>query len=417
MEDALGSPLASRGLRALILSEDFIIVATSSFYPSSGIPSSRPPVRSSGATRANRRPRQDFHLHPANWSLNYHLQGRAKGDSGRMDYGIAGPRERGGVNLTGFWRLYEIHRLIAQGTYPTCPSLAARLEVTPRTVERDIGRLRDLFGAPIEYDRARRGYHYSGRFEMPPVRLTEGEALTVFLGQRLLSQCKGTPFEDAVRRALAKIKMMLPQQAEVGLDQALGMVSFHSEPLRGQELLIAKHYELLAKAIGDRRTVTAGYYTASRRSLGQRRINPYHLRFYDGAWYCIGFCRDRREVRTFALDRMSEVEVTGETFPAPAGFSIAEYLGGSLAIERGDLRRVVIEFDPAAAPYITDRQWHHSQVLETRPDGGLRMTLRVGGLGEVMRWVMSLGSQAWVIEPAELRSQIAAALEAARSRY
>jgi len=326
-------------------------------------------------------------------------------------------RSRGGVNLTGFWRLCEIHKLIAQGTYPTCPSLASRLEVNLRTVERDIGRLRDLFGAPVEYDRARRGYRYTHAFEMPPIRLSEGEAITVFLGQRMLAQCRGTPYEDYVRSALVKIRMMLPQQAEVSVERALGAVSFHAEPLRGEEMAVIQRYQAIGQAIRDSRTVITEYFTASRQALGQRRINPYHLRFFDGAWYCIGYCHDRREVRTFALDRMTAVELTDQTFAVPADFSIEEYLGGSLAIERGELRRVVIEFDRTEAPYIAGRQWHHSQLVEELPDGSLRMTLRVGGLGEVMRWVMSLGSHAWVVEPEELRQQIAAELTAATSRY
>ena len=122
-------------------------------------------------------------------------------------------------------------------------------------------------------------------------------------------------------------------------------------------------------------------------------------------------------MRTFALDRMTGLGVTGESFKVPADFSAEEYLAGSLAIERGEPRKVVIEFDHSEAPYIRGRQWHHSQTLEELPDGTLRMTITVGGLGEVMRWVMSLGSHAWVVEPEDLRERIAAEVEAMRKRY
>ncbi|MGE5580227.1 MAG: WYL domain-containing protein [Bacillota bacterium] len=145
--------------------------------------------------------------------------------------------------------------------------------------------------------------------------------------------------------------------------------------------------------------------------------DPYHLRLFDGAWYCIGYCHERREVRTFALDRMTALQVTGETFTVPDDFSVEEYLAGSLGMERGAPRKVVIEFDPSEAPYIRGRRWHRSQTLEEMPDGTLRMSLTVGGLGEVMRWVMSLGSHAWVVEPEELREKIAAEIEKVRERY
>ncbi|MGE5580228.1 MAG: helix-turn-helix transcriptional regulator [Bacillota bacterium] len=193
--------------------------------------------------------------------------------------------------------------------------------------------------------------------------------------------CKGTPFEQFLQQAMTKVRMMLPQSIEVNLERALDTVSFHAEPLRGEEVEVAERYQLLTQAIEDRRAIVTDYYTASRQALSRRKIEPYHLRLFDGAWYCIGYCHERREVRTFALDRMTALGVTGEV------------------------------------PYIRGRQWHHSQTLEELPDGTLRMTLTVGGLGEVMRWVMSLGSHAWVVEPEELRERIAREVEAVGRRY
>lgn len=323
----------------------------------------------------------------------------------------------GGVNLAGFWRLYEIHRSISQRQYPSCPGLAEHFEVSVRTVERDIARLRDLFGAPIEYDRSRRGYHYAQPFDLPPVRLSEGEAIAVFLGQKLLKQSRGTPFEDFVRRALIKLRLMLPQEIEVSVERALDAVSFHVEPLRGEELEVAERYQALAQAIEDRRTVEADYFSASRRALSCRRIDPYHLRMSDGAWYCIGYCHERKEVRTFALDRMLAVRATGEPFQRPADFSIDDYLADSLAIERGEPRTVVIEFDRREALYVRGRRWHHSQTLEDLPDGTLRMTLKVGSMEEVIRWVLSLGSGAWIVRPEDLRQRIAGEIRSALDRY
>lgn len=320
-------------------------------------------------------------------------------------------------NLTGFWRLYEIHRLVSQGTYPNCPTLAKHLETAVRTVERDIERLRDLFQAPLEYDRQRGGYHYTGTFELPAMRLREGEAIAMFLGQKLLMQCKGTPFEEFVSQAMAKIRMFLPQSIEVNLEKVLGSVSFHTDPLRGEEMEVAERYQTLSRAIEQQKSVTTDYYTASRQAVTHRKIDPYHLRLVDGAWYCIGYCHERQEIRTFALDRMTSLQAGEDSFETPASFSVEEYLSGSWSIERGEPRKVVIEFDKGEAPYIRGKRWHKSQVLEELPDGLLRMTLTIGGLGEVMRWVMSLGSHAWVVEPEDLRVRIALELEAAMANY
>lgn len=322
-----------------------------------------------------------------------------------------------GPNLAGFWRLYEIHRLISQGTYPNCPALAEKLETSLRTVERDIERLRDLFGAPIEYDRARKGYHYTGPFELPPMKLREGEAIAIFLGQKLLMQCKGTPFEEFVSQAMAKIRVFLPQSIEVNVEKMLGAVSFHTEPLRGEEMEVAERYQTLTAAIEEQKSATTEYFTASRQTVSKRKIDPYHLRLVEGAWYCIGYCHERKEVRTFALDRMMNLEMTDDSFEMPGTFSVDEYLESSWTIERGEPRKVVIEFDRSEVPYIRGKRWHKSQVLEELPKGNLRMTLNIGGLGEVMRWVMSLGSHAWIVEPDDLRAKIVLELNAALEKY
>lgn len=322
-----------------------------------------------------------------------------------------------GINLAGFRRLVEIHRLVSEGAYPNCRSLAERFEVTQRTAERDIERLRDQFGMPIEYDPGRRGYHYVGPAELPPVRLQEGEAIALFLGQRLLAQCKGTPFEEFVADAIEKIRLLLPSSMEISLDRVMDSVSFHTEPLRGEEMEVAERYQVLYQAIQSHTTVVTDYFTPARNVVTHRRLDPYHLRFMDGAWYCIAFCHLRCEVRTFALDRMMDLGTTGEAFEIPAGFSVEDYLSDSLSIERGEPRKVVIEFDPTEAPYIRGKTWHKSQIVEERYDGSLRLTLTVGGMGEVRRWIMSMGGHAWVVEPETLRGEIRKELEMARERY
>ncbi len=323
----------------------------------------------------------------------------------------------GDITSIGFWRLYQIHGLLSEGKYPNCPSIAKHLEVSVRTAERDIDRLRDLFRAPIQYDPSRRGYYYTEPFQLPPIRLGDGEAIALFLGQRLLAQCKGTPFEQFVHRAMAKIRILLPQSVVVDVERTLGSVSFHAEPLRGEEMEIALRYQVLAQAITGRKSVLVEYYTVSRGEITQRKIDPYHLRFTDGTWYCIGYCHQRGMIRIFALDRMLWLKATEDFFPVPQDFSVDEYLAHSLSIERGEPTRVVLEFDEVQATYIKARKWHHSQALEDLPDGRLRMTLKVGGLGEVKRWVTGMGSHGWVVEPQELRDEIARELTKAVERY
>ena len=353
-----------------------------------------------------------------NMGVDANTEALKRGKEGiRLEKKEGAARQTPGVNITGFWRLYEIDKLIAGGYYPNCVYLAEHLEVHKRTVERDIERLRDQFRAPIEYDPKRKGYYYSAPFSLPAMKLQEGEAIAIFLGQKLLAQCKGTSLEDSLKKAMLKIRLLLPDEIEVDLERALEAVSFHVDPLRGDEIKVAQTYQVIAEAMGKGRTVQIDYYTASRDDHTRRKIDPYHLRLSEGSWYCIGFCHERKEERIFALDRIKSIRITDETYQIPSSFSVEEYFGDSLTLERGEPQKVVIEFDKTQVPYVRDKVWHSSQSLEDLPDGGLRLSLITGSLGEVKRWVMSLGQHAVLIEPQFLRDEIREELERAQANY
>ncbi|MGI9862034.1 transcriptional regulator [Moorella naiadis] len=313
-----------------------------------------------------------------------------------------------GVSRQSLTRIYTIHRWIAAGRYPNVAAIAERLEVSSRTIERDIQILRDSFGAPIVYDNWHRGYRYEKTFSLPPLRLTEGELLTLYLGQRLLSQFGGTPFGQIVQGALTKLKVMLPEKLTVDLALLDEDISFAIETLRGDAEKLAAVYSDLCQAIQTNCSVHIVYYTASRDTVTGRLIDPYHLRFYKGAWYVIAYCHFRREIRLFALDRIQQWQVTGQKFKMAPDFSPEAYLQHSLGIERGPrVYEVIIRFQPEQARWIKERQWHPSQALEELPDGGLVLKMHLSGLHEVKRWLLGFGGRAEVMSPPELRQEMA----------
>ncbi|WP_170290989.1 helix-turn-helix transcriptional regulator [Neomoorella glycerini] len=191
------------------------------------------------------------------------------------------------VSRQSLARIYAIHRWIAAGRYPSVDFIAERLEVSPRTVERDIQLLRDFLGAPIVYDRWHKGYRYEKTFNLPPLQLTEGELLILYLGQQLLSQVGGTPFGQVIRGAMAKLKAMLPEKVSMDLGCLEQDISFGMEPLRGDAEQLLAVYGDIFLAIQENRSVYITYYTASRDAITDRLIDPYHLRFFHGAWYVI----------------------------------------------------------------------------------------------------------------------------------
>ncbi len=328
-------------------------------------------------------------------------------------------RQRRGPGKTGMFRIYQIDSLVRNGKYPNVPKLARRLEVSPRTIEKDIDDMRNFLGASLCYCRKRRGYYYDGdKPALPPLALTEGETVALFLGQKLLTQYRGTPYEELIRFAFEKISAMLPECVSVNLELFDRAVSFDVEPVRGEESLLLERYNSLICAIAERRSVVIDYYSAGRNAHNRRMIDPYHLRYHQGAWYLIGYCHTRREVRIFALDRMEGLEKTEANFRPDPKFSVERYFGDSLSIERGrEPVEVKILFDRHQARWICERCWHESQRLERRPDGSVELSMIVSGLGEVKRWALSFGCHAKVLAPPELREEVEREIKEMAEKY
>lgn len=316
-------------------------------------------------------------------------------------------------------RIYQIDSLIRNGRFPNVPELARRLETSTRTVEKDIEYLKNYFLAPLRYNPHRRGYYYTEQnFMLPQINFTEGEIVALFLGQKLLSRYRGTPYEEAIRFAFEKIARLLPEHVSMDLELFDRAVSFDVEPVRGEEQVLLERYNCLITALKERRSVVADYYTAYRNARSRRMIDPYHLLFKQGAWYLIGYCHNRREVLMFALDRMERLESTEQGFVPDPDFSVERYLGDSLSVERGSAPvEVRILFDWHQARWIRERCWHPSQRLEEQPDGAVLLSMTVSGLGEVKRWVLGFGSHAEVLAPAELREEVKRETEEMGRRY
>lgn len=268
--------------------------------------------------------------------------------------------------------------------------------------------MRDRLGAPICYDYSRRGYYYEEHgFQLPPFHMSEEELIALFMGQKLLSQFMGTPFERKVRNALDKILSAIPESGVADLNSINDIVSFDIRPLRGDEERVLNNYSRLAAAIEKRKKVWLRYYSASSDEVNERYVDPYHLRYHQGAWYLIGYCNLRKAMRIFALDRIQELRNTEEPFRFVKGFVLKDYLSSALGIETGDkLQEVAIRFDRDQARWVCERCWHHTQKIEPQADGSVVLRITVSGLGEVKRWVLGFGGHAEVLYPEELRREL-----------
>lgn len=295
----------------------------------------------------------------------------------------------------------RIHQEIASGRYPNTTSLSAALEVSTKSIQRDIEFMRDRLNLPLAYDTARWGYHYTEPVSsFPTFQITEGELVALLIAEKALEQYRGTNFEKPLVSALKKMAAQLPDTVSFNMSEWDQTISFRTsaEPILNLEI-----FDALAKATATRRQIRFDYRKPGQAKPEARTVDPYHLANINGEWFLFAFDHLRKDIRTFVPARMSGVTQTGKTFPRPTRFSIEKRLHNSFGVVSGPGEfNVVLRFDEFAAGYIREKRWHASEQLRELKRGGVELRMKLSSLEEVRRWVLSWGGHARAVSPQEL---------------
>lgn len=302
-------------------------------------------------------------------------------------------------------RMQYIDQQLRNTAYPNCSRIASHFEVSSKSIQRDIGYMRDMLHAPIDYDRKRRGFFYTGAWTfLPSATIDRQEAAALAATKKVLSQYQGTPYYEEVSRAIDKVLQYLP--GTLPGDDLLEVYSFE-QPLSAD--IDPVHFARIEDAIRNRLMITMHYHASSRQEETVRTVRPYRLHYDQskGTWYLIAHCELRGEMRTFAVSRIRCLSLKTDHFDFPDSFSIGAYLGKTFDQISGTEDHVVaIRFTPYQSQWIRERRWHPTQEIEEHEDGSLTLTLHVGALEAVKRWIMRYGQEAEVLEPQELRDMI-----------
>ena len=307
-------------------------------------------------------------------------------------------------------RMLRIHQAIQSGKFPNASTLARELEVSAKSVHRDLEFMRDRLELPLEYDGTRFGYHYTEEVNaFPTVQITEGELFALIVAEKALQQYRGTSFEKPLLSAIRKMEQSLPDTISLNLADLEHTISFRT---RVEPVLNLEIFDALARAAAHRQQLELAYRKPGRRQTEQRLVDPYHLANINGEWFLFAYDHARKDIRTFAPVRVQTVKPTGKTFERPREFSLEKRLRDSFGVYSGHGQyEVVIRFDAQVADYIREKKWHESQLLRELKGGGVELRMKLSSLKEIERWVLSWGGNAVVVKPYELAAAVKQAAE------
>ncbi|MCU0827594.1 MAG: YafY family transcriptional regulator [Tabrizicola sp.] len=213
-------------------------------------------------------------------------------------------------------RLFELIQILRDGRLHTARDMADQLEVSVRTLWRDMATL-IASGLPVEGERGV-GYILREPVTLPPLTLTPDEVQALTLGLQLVTRGADPSLSRAADSLTAKIAAVLPARAMDGAGTETWVFP------GAEAMAAARHLPGLRRAIRLRERLRLTYRD-SEDSLSSRTVRPLVLEFWGRVWTLAAWCETRGDFRSFRVDRIETLAPTGETYPDELGRTLADW--------------------------------------------------------------------------------------------
>lgn len=314
-------------------------------------------------------------------------------------------------------RLYKYQALLSSRRALSRSEFMALLEVSPATFKRDLAKLRDQLGIPIEYDREAGGYilkKTGEAHELPGIWLNKNELLALATIQKMLKQLAPTLMGPHLFPLEAKLSELLEKQGlnTPELSRRVKLLD------TGKRSVSSGIFETVAQATFNRKRLRLEHFNRTADSHSSRVVSPQDLSYYRGNWYLNSWCHLRSEPRRFSIDAIEvatqieddALEMSDQDLLCAFGLGYGIYTGQPL-------QHALLEFSPERARWVQQEQWHKDQVGKLLPDGHYQLEVPYTDERELVADLLGYSSSVKVLKPASLVKALTAALDAAISNY
>lgn len=284
------------------------------------------------------------------------------------------------------------------------------------TIEKDLFSMKMEHDAPIRYSKKNGGYFYEEPdFSINDVPLSEDELSSIRFAVSTLQQFREVPFFQQFGSAIDKI---VDRVAVADTDESQEIskyIQFEAAYSNGGNDLLPQ----LLEAIRSKKRVWFLYTSFQQLVSKPRKVSPLFLKEYRNRWYLICFDIQKQDILTFALDRMSELQILDESGEIPTEFNPAEYFKNAVGITayKGNPERIILKADLVAARYIATQPFHLSQKLIKEESDAQYFELNILISEEFIRSLLGYAGEVEVIEPSSLRKIITERANALLNRY
>lgn len=279
--------------------------------------------------------------------------------------------------------------------------IAERFGISLRTVYRDIRTLEEA-GIPI-IGEAGVGYSIMNGYRLPPVMFTREEATSLVVAEKIVEKYTDKLNAQNYSSALYKVKAVLREGEKDYLENLNGSVVILDNQFQSGSNTHNPSLQIILKSITEKTSLDISYQNAYEDTTVKRNVEPVGVFLQNNNWHLIAFCNLKQDYRDFRLDRIRDLKITSEKFRQER-LSLNSYL--KKISEQRHLKKVVIRADKTIAKYIVTQKYYYGFVSEKELDTEVEMTFLSTSLEAFARWYLMIGTNAVILEPAEVKEQV-----------
>ena len=316
-------------------------------------------------------------------------------------------------------RFYKIDNLLHVNAVVPITRFLRELEVSRATFKRDIEYMRDRLNAPIEWDRGDGGYRYTSgvtgqQQSLPGLWFNASEAYALLMMQALLSEMQPGLMGPHIAPLKARLRAVIESGKHPAgdVESRVKLLSVAARPVTD------KNFEVVAAALLGRQRLQILYYSRVRNESSIREVSPQLLIHHRGNWYLGAWCHQQEAMRSFSMDAIEQASVLSKSSKAMPKKALDGFVGQGYGIFSGsEVQWATLRFTEERARWVSRELWHPLQRLTAQKDGRLVMELPFTDLRELSMDILRQGRHVEVLEPPELRAQVAQELRETLGQY
>ena len=311
-------------------------------------------------------------------------------------------------------QLLKTHRVVSRQTF------LDRFEISPATFKRDLEYLRDRLGAPVIWDRERRGYRFdlsddqAETFELPGLWFNSREIHALLTMHQLIDALQPSLLTPHIEPLKARIESLLEGEEHTGKEvrKRIRILHMNTRPVEPE------HFEVISSALLAGKRLNVTHYNRRRDEETERELSPQRLVFYRDNWYLDAWCHLRKGVRSFSVETLRKAVPLDRKARKVADKTLNGVLASGYGIFGGrDTQTARLRFTPERARWVATETWHPQQKGWFDEGGSYVLEFPYSDDRELIMDILKHGPAVEVISPAALRKRIKEQADAIIRQY